>query len=401
MQSRQRNIEALEKERSDIDEKLALASDRKRTLIHDPNGQKLVNGLAGLIEKAPWLMKSVAPWEIEKLASFRDMVKELVAAQQTDGITRVFLGCPSPPPAELISTVAAKAGVHLSSLKLATRKMFASVPLVGSAFAWDEAVVRDQLAEIKIDGRPPSSPDDWKLVLQVLRFEEALEKFHQSHVDHFVQKEGWPQVEIFDRVGPQRLQRVICDSFLALVEEAVELKTLASAMDVSQEMELASECYALDAKRSRITSQIQSLAENLVDAKVVTELGKTFSVEAQSALIRFSQIAARAKFNRSSQPSSMSARQRRHRQEYLDAFDRCVRYIPCWVMTSSQISDFLPAECLFDLVIIDESSQSDITVLPGMLRGKQWLVVGDSKQVSPTESFVSGMYSGIYLYWSI
>lgn len=53
------------------------------------------------------------------------------------------------------------------------------------------------------------------------------------------------------------------------------------------------------------------------------------------------------------------------------------------------ISDYLPPECLFDLVVIDESSQSDITALPGMMRGKQWLIVGDGKQVSPTEAFVS------------
>lgn len=58
-------------------------------------------------------------------------------------------------------------------------------------------------------------------------------------------------------------------------------------------------------------------------------------------------------------------------------------------MTSSQISGYLPAESLFDLVVIDEASQSDITVLPGMLRGKSWLIVGDGKQVSPTESFIS------------
>jgi len=44
---------------------------------------------------------------------------------------------------------------------------------------------------------------------------------------------------------------------------------------------------------------------------------------------------------------------------------------------------------MFDLVVIDEASQSDISALPAMLRGKQWLVVGDSKQVSPTEAFVS------------
>jgi hypothetical protein len=38
----------------------------------------------------------------------------------------------------------------------------------------------------------------------------------------------------------------------------------------------------------------------------------------------------------------------------------------------------------FDLVIIDEASQSDAWALPAILRGKQILIVGDDKQVSPS-----------------
>jgi superfamily I DNA and/or RNA helicase len=38
----------------------------------------------------------------------------------------------------------------------------------------------------------------------------------------------------------------------------------------------------------------------------------------------------------------------------------------------------------FDLVIIDEASQSDITSLPTVLKGEKLLVVGDDKQVSPS-----------------
>ena len=390
----QRNIEALENERCEIDSRLAEASDRKRMLIQKPDGQKLVNGLVKLIEETPWLMKTVASWDTERLVKFRDLLSSLADRQQNEGMTRVFLGCPSPPSSELISLVSAKAGMPLSSLKLATTKLLASVPLLGSAFSsGQESVVQGQMATIEIDGRLPTTPEDWKLVLQVLRFEEAIAKFHQNHVEHLVKTEGWPEKEIYDRVGPQRQQRIICKKLLSVFSQVLDLRKLSATLNVSQEVEDASECYALDGRRSLIATQIQSLAEDLVDARVVTELGRTFSPEAQSALIKFSQIAARAKFNRASQPSSMSTRQRRHRQEYLDAFDRCVRYIPCWVMTSSQISDFLPSECLFDLVIIDEASQSDITVLPGMLRGKQWLIVGDSKQVSPTESFVSGKIS--------
>ena len=37
----------------------------------------------------------------------------------------------------------------------------------------------------------------------------------------------------------------------------------------------------------------------------------------------------------------------------------------------------------FDLVIIDEASQSDLTALPALLRAKKVLIVGDDQQVSP------------------
>ncbi|KAL3893504.1 MAG: hypothetical protein SGPRY_014186 [Prymnesium sp.] len=71
----------------------------------------------------------------------------------------------------------------------------------------------------------------------------------------------------------------------------------------------------------------------------------------------------------------------------------------------SAVGQSLPADiAAFDLVILDEASQSDITALPALLRGKQLLVVGDGKQaccpsplppraasqcVSPTCAFVA------------
>jgi superfamily I DNA and/or RNA helicase len=53
------------------------------------------------------------------------------------------------------------------------------------------------------------------------------------------------------------------------------------------------------------------------------------------------------------------------------------------------VSESLPAEFgCFDLVIIDEASQSDLSALPAIFRAKKVLVVGDDKQVSPDGSFM-------------
>jgi hypothetical protein len=58
--------------------------------------------------------------------------------------------------------------------------------------------------------------------------------------------------------------------------------------------------------------------------------------------------------------------------------------IPCWIMPHWRVSETLPAQLgAFDLVVIDEASQSDIAALPSLLRGQRLIIVGDDQQVSP------------------
>jgi len=75
----------------------------------------------------------------------------------------------------------------------------------------------------------------------------------------------------------------------------------------------------------------------------------------------------------------------RHRRTAREAMKLAYRAVPCWVLPEWRICETLPPDLgLFDLVIIDEASQSDIWALPALLRGKKLLVVGDHKQVSPS-----------------
>jgi len=75
----------------------------------------------------------------------------------------------------------------------------------------------------------------------------------------------------------------------------------------------------------------------------------------------------------------------RHRKTARDAMLRAYQAVPCWVLPQWRVSETIPPEVgLFDLVVIDEASQSDIWALPALLRGKKLLIVGDHKQVSPS-----------------
>ena len=80
----------------------------------------------------------------------------------------------------------------------------------------------------------------------------------------------------------------------------------------------------------------------------------------------------------------------RYRRDAQQAMQEAQGAIPCWIMSHAKVSESMPAQLgAFDLVIVDEASQSNLWALPAVLRGKQILVVGDDKQVSPEGGFIS------------
>ena len=80
----------------------------------------------------------------------------------------------------------------------------------------------------------------------------------------------------------------------------------------------------------------------------------------------------------------------RYRRDAQESMLEAADAVPCWIMSHSKISESMPSNIgAFDLVIVDEASQSDLWALPAIVRGKKILVVGDDKQVSPDGGFVS------------
>lgn len=78
------------------------------------------------------------------------------------------------------------------------------------------------------------------------------------------------------------------------------------------------------------------------------------------------------------------------RRLFQEASDVVMALKPCWVMSPLEVSQILPGERpYFDVVIFDEASQiNPADSIPAILRGKQLVVAGDSKQLPPTSFFL-------------
>lgn len=68
------------------------------------------------------------------------------------------------------------------------------------------------------------------------------------------------------------------------------------------------------------------------------------------------------------------------------------RLIPCWMASPETVSALFPLEPLFDLVIFDEASQCfSEQGIPAMLRGRQVVIAGDSRQLQPSDLYRARM----------
>jgi hypothetical protein len=62
--------------------------------------------------------------------------------------------------------------------------------------------------------------------------------------------------------------------------------------------------------------------------------------------------------------------------------------LPCWLASPETVSVVFPMKQVFDLIIYDEASQCFVEkALPSMFKAKQVLVIGDSKQLQPSDLY--------------
>jgi transcription elongation GreA/GreB family factor/very-short-patch-repair endonuclease len=131
-------------------------------------------------------------------------------------------------------------------------------------------------------------------------------------------------------------------------------------------------------KKSNLIKRRERLMEDLIKVRTMLGLHQRMTSSVQRAMQAFTQAVSR--LGRGTGQTAPRFRQAAQREA-----QKVATVAPVWVMPEYRIAEQLPPDIeAFDLVILDEASQSDITAIAALARGKQVLIVGDEEQVSPT-----------------
>jgi AAA domain len=196
---------------------------------------------------------------------------------------------------------------------------------------------------------------------------------------------GFCEHELLDSNG------VLRQAFIQELRNGKELKELLDHMIGAEQVDLGDLVSSRSWKTSQelhrqLTAEIQNLASQLVSTTVIVEVYKDLTPENHSRLVELAHTVRTISHGALASGNGAPSEKSRQNLARLDeALKNVLKFWPFVVMTAQQVSKYVPADHKFDLGIIDEASQSDCTALNIMIRCKQFLVVGDDKQVSPSQ----------------
>src|SRR5467141_3201985 len=135
---------------------------------------------------------------------------------------------------------------------------------------------------------------------------------------------------------------------------------------------------ALQVKSEKLREQLRRATVELIDKRAWSAQARRTSPRQRQALVGWLDTIRRIGKGHGVRVALLRAEAARKMSE-------CRGAVPVWVMPLSRVvENFDPRTTRFDVVIIDEASQSDVMALVALYLGKTVLVVGDHEQVSPS-----------------
>lgn len=128
----------------------------------------------------------------------------------------------------------------------------------------------------------------------------------------------------------------------------------------------------------RLSDELQRITAEFIDRLAWAAQGKRTTLSQRQALIGWLDTVRKI-------GKGYGKRVLRLRKEAAQKMSECRGAVPVWIMPLSRVvENFNPKITRFDVVIIDEASQSDVMALLAFYLAKNVVVVGDHEQVSPT-----------------
>ncbi|MBM7556356.1 AAA domain-containing protein [Halanaerobacter jeridensis] len=168
----------------------------------------------------------------------------------------------------------------------------------------------------------------------------------------------------------------VLDLDLSDWQEAWEHKVLESYLkEIISQQEKVTE---LETQQEEFQEQLTNLKRKLVLAKVKLKLKENTSQADINALKKWKHAVNRI----GKGTGKNAAKWSKEAQKYMK---KAKNAVPTWIMPLYRVSETITREMnSFDVLIIDEASQSNITALLALARAKKVIVVGDEKQISPS-----------------
>lgn len=133
----------------------------------------------------------------------------------------------------------------------------------------------------------------------------------------------------------------------------------------------------MQAEVATLRKQIRGVTTALIDRKAWAHQVERSAGAPRAALMGYRKILSKI-------GAGTGKRAPRLKEEARRMMSSCKQAVPVWIMPMARVVEsFDPAETRFDVVIVDEASQSDVMGLLAFYLGHKVLVVGDEEQVSP------------------
>ncbi|UOG90813.1 MAG: AAA domain-containing protein [Candidatus Thiothrix sulfatifontis] len=134
---------------------------------------------------------------------------------------------------------------------------------------------------------------------------------------------------------------------------------------------------ALQQELDTAESEIAQLAAQIIEKETWAAQGDRTKLSTQQALMGFVQTIRKIGKGKGKNAPALLKNAR-------DLLFAARKAVPVWIMPLHRVyENFDPRNTQFDVVIIDESSQSDMMALAALYMGKEHVIVGDKEQVTP------------------